>query len=154
MKISQRVYFAIGSKTLPAAEVTAFLGTEPDKIVVRGSKRPQPPVPVEHSWQLHCRDHGLRLEAQIGKVLARIEPLQLRLMDLITSQDVDLVLVIVRFFGDEDGEEEAFEATVTEDGKLLERLPGQHQLLGWHLTHEQLGFLASIRCSIDADEYG
>ena len=50
--------------------------------------------------------------------------------------------------------EESFEAVVTEDGKLLERLPGQHQLLGWHLTHEQLGFLASIRCSIDADEYG
>ena len=32
MKISQRVYFAIGSRTLPAAEVTVFLGTEPDEM--------------------------------------------------------------------------------------------------------------------------
>ena len=154
MKISQRVYFAIGSGTLPAAEVTAFLGAEPDKIMVRGSKRSQPPIPAAHSWELHCRDRGLTLDAQIGKVMARVEPLQLRLLDLVTSQDVDLELVIVRFLGDEDGEEESFEAAITEDGKLLERLPGQHQLLGWHLTHEQLGFLASIRCSIDADEYG
>jgi hypothetical protein len=67
MRVSQRVYFAIGNETLPAIEVTAFLGTEPDEIKV---------------------------------------------------------------------------------------LPGQHRLLGWHLTHEQLGFLASIRCSIEADEYG
>jgi hypothetical protein len=85
MKISQRVYFAIVSKTLPAAEVTAFLGTEPDKIMVRGSRRSQPPVPVEHSWELHCRDRGLTLDAQIGKILARIESLQLRLLDLATS---------------------------------------------------------------------
>jgi hypothetical protein len=43
---------------------------------------------------------------------------------------------------------------IISDGKLLERLPGQHQLLGSSLTQEQLGFLASIRCSIWADEYG
>jgi hypothetical protein len=154
MKISQRVYFAVASETLPAAEVTALLGTEPDEIRVRGSRRTQPPVPVTHSWSLHCRDRGLTLEAQIGRILARIEPLQPRLQDLVVRRDVDLVLAIVRVFGDEDGEEESLETVVTEDGRRLERLPGQHQLLGWHLTDEQLGFLASIRCSIDADEYG
>src|ERR1700729_4003248 len=36
--------------------------------------------------------------------------------------------------------------TIASAGKLLERMPGRHQLLGWFLTHEQLGLLASIRC--------
>jgi hypothetical protein len=103
---------------------------------------------------LHCRDRGLTLDAQIGKILARIEPLQPRLLDLGATQDVDFELVIVRDFDDQDGGEESSETTIATDGMLLERLPGQHQLLGWHLTREQLGFLASIRCSIDADEYG
>jgi hypothetical protein len=154
MKISQRVYFAIRSETFTAAAVTAFLGTAPDEIKVHGSKRTQPPVPVMHSWSLHCRDRGLMLDAQIGKILARIEPLRPRLQDLAARPDVDLVLFIVRFFGDEDGEEESIDTVTTEEGAVLERLPGQHQLLGWHLTWEQLGFLAAIRCSIDADEYG
>jgi hypothetical protein len=157
MKISQRAYFAIRSETFTAADITAFLDTSPDEIMVLGSKRTQPPVPVIHSWSLHCRDRGLMLDAQIGTILARIEPLHPRLQDLVARQDVDLVLAIVRFFGDEDGEdgeEESLETVIAEGGAVLERLAGQHQLLGWHLTHEQLGFLASIRCSIDADEYG
>ena len=154
MKISQRVYFAISSETVSAATVTAHLGIEPDELRVRASNRTQPPRPPQHSWSLHCREYGLTLDAQISKVLARIEPVQTRLRDLITSQDVSCTLVIVRDFDDPEGEDEHFEAAITKDGKLLEKLPGQHQLLGWFLTHDQLGFLASIGCSISADEYG
>lgn len=154
MKISQRVYFDISSETVPAAAVTAYLGVEPDELKVRGARRTQPPIPALHSWSLHCRERGLALNAQVGKVLARIQPMQARLFELVMSHDVYFGLIIVRHFDDPDGEEECFDAVITEDGKLLERLPGQHQLLGWSLTQDQLGFLASIRCSIWADEYG
>lgn len=154
MKVSQRVYLDISSETVPAAAVTAFLGMEPDELQVRGAKRAAPPVPVWHSWSVHCSDRGLKIDAQIEKVLERVEPIRSRLVVLASGQDVSVRLVIVRYFDDEDGEEQPFEAAITKDGRLLEKLPGQHQLLGWYLSDEQLGFLAQIRCSIWADEYG
>jgi uncharacterized protein DUF4279 len=116
-------------------------------VEVLGS-RSGPPVPVGHSWSLHCRERGLRLNEQIGKVLERVEPIRQRLLDLAACQDMDYRLIIVRYFDDEDGEEEEFLAAITKDGKLLEGPPGQHQLLGWFLTPEQMAFLASIRCAI------
>ncbi len=64
-------------------------------------------------------------------------------------------LQIVRYFNDEDGEEEFFDDPITtDDGHVLEKLPGQHQLLGWQLEREQLGLLVSMGAYIDADEYG
>jgi hypothetical protein len=36
----------------------------------------------------------------------------------------------------------------------MKKLPGQHQLLGWHLGTEDLAFLASISAVLDVDEYG
>jgi hypothetical protein len=154
MRISQRVYFDVSSDTISAAAVTACLAVEPDELQVRASRRTQPPVPALHSWSVHCRERGLTLDAQISVVLARIEPMHKRLLDLAASHEVSYRLIIVRYLDDADGEEEQCDAAITKDGKLLERLPGQHQLLGWSLTHEQLGFLASIRCSVWADEYG
>jgi Domain of unknown function (DUF4279) len=154
VRISQRVYFSIWSETLPAAEMTGYLGIEPDELGVRASRRSEPPIPVGHSWSLHCRERGLKLDEQIGKVLQRVEPIKQRLLDLAAGQDVDYRLIIVRYLDDDDGEEEEFLAAITKDGKLLEGVPGQHQLLGWVLTPDQMTLLASIRCPIVADEYG
>jgi hypothetical protein len=41
---------------------------------------------------------------------------------------------------------------VTPDG--LEKLSGQHQLLGWHLDRHVLNFLSEVGAEFDADEYG
>jgi len=153
MKISQRVYFEISSETVSAETVTASLGMEPDELRIRGTKRAEPPIPPRHSWSVHCRDHGLRIDAQVETILDRIESIRTRLVLMAATQDVQVRLVIVRHFDDDHGEEEAFDVAITEDGKLLEKLPGQHQLLGWYLSDEQLGFLAEIRCAIWADEY-
>ena len=154
MRISQRAYFDVSSETVPAAAVTARLGMEPDQLKVRGATRAEPPVPSCHSWSVHCQEPGLRLDAQIGEILRRIEPVRQRLAGLVNGEEVSARLVIVRYFNDADGEEESFEAAVIEGGRLLEKLPGQHQLLGWYLTAQQLEFLGSINCSISADEYG
>jgi Domain of unknown function (DUF4279) len=154
MRISQRVYLDVTSETVTADAVTAFLGMEPDHLLVRGAKRDDPPVPFRHSWSIHCRDRGLKIDAQIEKILARIEPIRSRFAAITSHQDVSIRLVIVRHFDDEEGEEESLDAAVTKDGKLLERLPGQHQLLGWYLPVEHLELLAQIRCAIWADEYG
>ncbi len=73
----------------------------------------------------------MTLDAQIGRVLERIEPLHAWLLGLIPGQDVSAQLVIVCDFDDEEGEDELPDVATTEDRKLLEKLPGQHQLLGW-----------------------
>jgi hypothetical protein len=86
---------------------------------------------VRHSWKVCLRERGLTLDAQIGRVLERIEPVHARLLGLIPVHDVvDAQLVIVCDFDDEEDEDELPDVTATEDRQLLEKLPGQHQLLG------------------------
>jgi hypothetical protein len=60
----------------------------------------------------------------------------------------------VRNFDDESGEEEVLDPFVTPGGGIAEKVPGQHQLLGWILSAEQVAVLASMRATIDSDEYG
>ena len=59
---------------------------------------------------------------------------------------------VVRRFNDPDGDEEQEERVDTPVG-ALDRLLGQHQLLGWHLDHEVIAFLMSVAAEIDVDEY-
>jgi hypothetical protein len=103
--------------------------------------------------EIECREPGLRVDEQIEKVLARVEPVTAHLHELSHTPDVSIVLQVVRFFADEDGEEEKFEGGIDADGGLFERLSGQHQLLGWALSSDQLRLLVSIGASFDADEY-
>nr|WP_255279509.1 hypothetical protein [Actinomadura madurae] len=58
-------------------------------------------------------------------------------------------LQVVRMFEHPDGEEEDRPAPVGG----LEKLPGQHQLLGWHLDGRVLEFLRLTRAELDIDEY-
>ncbi len=60
------------------------------------------------------------------------------------------MLQLVRYFDDEDGEEEE----LSPSDAPLRKLAGQHQLLGRHLEADSLRFLARVRAAIDADEYG
>ena len=81
-------------------------------------------------------------------------PVAGRVRELVEEHDVDATLTIVRYFDDEAGEDDASAAGVTPEEELFERLPGQHQLLGWILPSESIELLASMRAQICADEYG
>jgi hypothetical protein len=153
MKIRQYVYLGVSSKTMTAAEMESHIGAPPDDVKIKGSRRADPPVPVMHSWRIECHEPGLRVDEQIERVLARIEPVVEGLRTLSRHPAVTIQLQIARFFADERGEEEAFEGGIDDDGGLYERLSGQHQLLGWGLSSDQLGLLVSFNASIDADEY-
>jgi hypothetical protein len=60
---------------------------------------------------------------------------------------------VVRYLGAWLAEDEGEEEEITEiDG--LEKLPGQHQLLGWHLSRPTMEFLLDIGAELDVDEYG
>ncbi len=93
--------------------------------------------PAAHAWELVCDQPGLdvtRAGRQCsGPASAHPEALK----DLATSEEVVLVLQIVRYLDDDIGEEGDW----------------QHPLLGWHLDLEQLRFVVEMGADVDADEY-
>ena len=154
MKISQYVYLCLYSRTVSAEQITQAVGMEPDSVTVRGSRSTEPPRPIEHSWQIECRDEGKAIDDQVEAVLRRITPAVSKVRAVVDELDVSVGLQLVRFFDDEDGEGEVIPEVETEDGRRLVKLPGQHQLLGWVLTPEQVHLLSSMGACISADEYG
>lgn len=155
VRIKQYVYFSLDSEHISGQAMAEKIGLAADHVDVRGSKISGPrPKPLFHSWEIVCDSAGLTVDEQTARVLDRLRPYQQAIRDCVAADGCSAVLMIVRYFGawlhDDEGDEE--EITVTEDG--LEKLPGQHQLLGWHLSTGVLEFLLDVGAEIYADEYG
>ncbi|NDU77451.1 DUF4279 domain-containing protein [Actinomadura sp. DSM 109109] len=154
MRISQYAYFAVRSARMPADEIAARLGVEPDETVVRGTRDARPPRPVRHVWRVVCREPHLTVDEQIARIVDRLFAHAERIGDLVEELDrADGgiragTLQVVRVFEGPDGEEESGRPV-----HGLERLAGQHQLLGWHLDARTLEFLRLARSELDVDEY-
>lgn len=73
---------------------------------------------------------------------------------LVATGEVTAVLQVVRDFAAANGEPEHQSRVVTATGTVLEALPGQHHLLGWHPAVADLAFLVSVAADLDVDEYG
>lgn len=161
MRIRQYAYFALISNTLTASDITGRLGIEPDAIGVRESQTPDPPVPRHHSWRVTSDDQGLSVADHMDHIIDRLGDHAAAIGDLVLqlvapdpTPRLGGVLVVVRHFDDVAGEEEERSLTEMPDGGLLEELPGQHQLLGWHLSPRVIDFLWMTHASLDFDEYG
>lgn len=155
MKMSQYVYFSLASEVVTAAEITAELGLNPDKTTTRGSRTLSTRVvPINHSWEIHSRDQTRQIDDQAAEVLDRLRPIDAKLRQIMAGANVAAHLVFVRYFNDDEGIDEVLDQHVASDGTLSGRFAGQHQMLGWYLSTEQLRYLASIPAAISADEYG
>lgn len=154
MRIRQSVAFSLFSTVISSEEIAFRLRVEPDRFLVRGSKRFNPPAPVEHLWQMRCDEPGLGIDEQADRVFQRISPHADTIRELVATSPVGAVLSIFRDFDADDGEREVLSDSVTPGGETLTKLAGQHQLLGWHLDAEFLAFLVTVGADIDCDEYG
>jgi len=159
VRVKQRVYFALRSKTIAAAEITAKLGIEPDDFKVMGSRLTNPPRPMTHKWSVGCDDAGLRVDEQLEITIARLLPQQAEITRLaqkffLEGDACGAFMSVVRDFAEEDGEEESETVVELDNGMKLEKLSGQHQLLSWHMTHDTMRFLLSVGSKFDVDEYG
>jgi hypothetical protein len=99
------------------------------------------------------RSAGLRIDEQVGTLIARLRPLEERLVTIgpeLLGEDGGCTLQLVRYFNDDAGGDEE----LSPPDAPLQKLTGQHKLLGWHLDADLLGFLARVGVEIDADEYG
>jgi hypothetical protein len=89
----------------------------------------------------------------VASVLDRLRGIEDRLVTIggdLLGQGGGCYLQLVRQFDDDEGEEEE----LSPPDAPLQKLAGQHQLLGWHLEADSVGFLARVGAEIDCDEYG
>lgn len=159
--IRQYAEFVLYSNTLTASDITSRLGVEADEIMIRGSETLDPPVPRHHLWSIRSEGQGLSVDAHLEHIIDRLGVHANALGDLvleIVSADhtphLGSVLRVVRHFDDPEGEEEVIRVIETPDGGRIESLPGQHQLLGWHLEPRVIDFLWATHASLDFCEYG
>ena len=125
---------------MDASQMTKAIGMSPDKVRVRGSNRGDPPVPVCNSWELHSSKLGLHVDEHIAELRRRCEPFTAEMAALAASPDVSVVLEVVRYFNDEQGEPDNGEGN-------------SHQLLGWVLQPADIQFLTALGAAIDVDEH-
>jgi Domain of unknown function (DUF4279) len=161
VRIRQYAYFALISNTLTASDITGRLGIEPDAISIRGSQTPDPPVPRHHSWRITSNDQGLSVAEHMDHIIDRLGSHEAAIGELVlelvapdTTPRLGSVLGFVRHFENVAGEDEEMSLTEIPHHGLLEELPGQHQLLGWHLSPRAIDFLWMTHASLDFDEYG
>lgn len=150
MRIRQQSCFAVSSPDLSVAELSNRLKVPADQLIVAGSRSPSPKRPIENSWRVTCDTAGLTIGEQVAELVSRLEPARAALKDMASAGCARTTLQIVRYFDDEDGEDEDLTGTVPG----LERLSGQHQLLGWNMESRIIGFLADVGAEVDVDEYG
>lgn len=150
--VRQYAYFALVSHSTPAAEVTAILGIEPDRTVVRGSRRTKPTaIPVVHRWIVECREPGLSVDKQITRILERLAPHTDAIADLAQRLKAEVdggsgaVLEVVRYFN-----EAALRSSDDSENALESAAEGP---LGWHLGRDVLDFLQATGTVLDVDEY-
>lgn len=154
MRLHQYVYFALKSEEVSASEMTAWLGIEPDEVVMRGSRQTDPVVPVCHIWKVVCRKPHMTVDEQIDHVLDRLLPAADRIGELVAGpgrvdqRPISSVLQVVRVFEHSDDEDE--DSIIPIDQKS----PGQRNLFGWHVDARVLDFLRRTHAELDVDEYG
>lgn len=156
VRIRQYVYFALFSRRTTAQQMTERLSIAPDEISVAGSRWAAPSLlPVAHAWQVACRRSGLCVDEQIAEVMDRLLPRQEHVIELAQELREDdpghggAKLSVVRYFNDSDGDEEQLNSPEAP----LQKLPGQHQLLGWVLQPAVMTFLLATHAFVDVDEY-
>jgi len=154
MRVRQHAALLLRSSVLDPDEITQQLALVPDEVKAMGSRHPGPPArPAAHIWCLRsglADDHRLddHFEALLAKLVGSAE----RVRTLIGGAEVRGEFVIGRYF--EPGPEEE---RITQPGRQigdLERLRGQHPLLGFVITPGLVAYAALARLGFDFDEYG
>lgn len=152
MRISQHVSFSLRSAGVTAAEITAALLLEPDETWVMGSRDPVHVIPRCHGWSVSTTTRNRPINAQLDEVVARLRPAVPQIRTLVRG-GVGATLWVVRTFdGDEGVEDEGTPPDLAALG--IEKVGGQHHLLGWRLDPTVLDFLHQTGAELDVDEYG
>lgn len=151
MKIYQYADFVVKSDSLSPDDITGALLLEPSSVSWRGARSKEPMMPRTNVWCRRAVGVGC-VDDLVRELVELLEPRAAKLGSLTVDGAATATISLMRSFGDDDGVEE-------DEGDLglpenLVRLPGQHQLLGFHLDVDLMKRLVALSCSVDFDEYG
>lgn len=152
MRIRQYAYFGLSSDVLSPEELTARVGLAPDEVLVKGSWMPSPPRPATNHWKLEAVSVG-RVDEMLAELVDRVRPAAPAIKALVDDGNASATLQVVRYFDHPEGTEEELTTIETPTGEAT-KLPGQHQLLGFHLDADLVRFAAAHGIEIVVDEYG
>ena len=74
---------------MPASEMSAVLGLEPDEITVRAVDLVDPPVPASHEWMVTCRDPEKTVDEQVEDLVQRLAPYTAQIAQLAAHLERD-----------------------------------------------------------------
>jgi Domain of unknown function (DUF4279) len=141
----------VSSDVFDPDEITSRLFLEPAKVSRRGSRSVDPLIPVTNLWWYRASGTG-SVDELVLELVELMESIADRLAELTAEGEASVGISIMRSFDDPHGVDENFGRADVPDN--LEKLPGQHQLLGFHLDVDLMRRLAAFDCPIDCDEYG
>jgi hypothetical protein len=149
-KMSQYVYFSVSSEDLSFEDIEQRLGLKADVHGVHGEEgnKLDSSIPVTNYWRIDSHIENQPVDEQIDAIIHKLLPIRSTLEELSKLEHVSITLQVVRNFADARG---SAEKLVRKNG--LDKLAGQHQLLGWHLDKVIIEFLHSIKAVLDIDEY-
>jgi Domain of unknown function (DUF4279) len=150
MRISQYAYFAVYSNAFSPDQITTRLGLHPTGVSWRGSRSTDPMIPTTNIWRYKAQGTG-RIDDLILELVDHFEPVAAELRSLTDGGECSTGINVVRKLDDPNGLEDDAGHDI---GGGLVKLPGQHQLLGFHLAIELMHRVVALGCSIDFDEYG
>jgi hypothetical protein len=118
---------------MPASEMAARLGLEPDEISVRGADLIDPPVPASHEWKVTCRDPEITLDEQVDRLMQRLTPHASEIKQLAAHLERD----------DCGGAR----LRIIQDGERTD----EHEF-GWRLDRDVVRFLELTHADVTVDE--
>jgi Domain of unknown function (DUF4279) len=151
VKIDQYAYLAVGSEIFDPDQITATLGKLPTSVSWRGARSLDPMIPVANMWRFQASERG-RIDDQVAELVGLLESMSDQVLSLAADGASWVAISVVRRFNDPSGVEEELSPDDAPAG--LVKLPGQHQLLGFHLDVALMARLVALGCSLDVDEYG
>jgi Domain of unknown function (DUF4279) len=81
--------FGLWSRRMPASDMSAVLGLEPDEITVRAVDLVDPPVPASHEWMVTCRDPEKTVDEQVEDLVQRLAPYTAQIAQLAAHLEQD-----------------------------------------------------------------
>ena len=130
MSNHQYASFGIWSRRMPAHEMTARLGIDPDEISVRGADLVDPPVPSAHEWKVTCRDAAKSIDEQVAMLVERLSPF------------VDSIGALA----------EQLSTDHTGGARLLVVRDLKAETSGWRLNQHVVRFLQATNAEVGVDE--
>jgi hypothetical protein len=154
VRVSQYVYFSLRSELVDPGAMSEAVGLLPDETALMGSRRAAPvPIPRCHLWKLNSGINDKAcLDDHFEALLAKLQGSAHRVRVLVESGEVSAAIEVVRSF--EPGAEDSSVVAAGRNVGSMERLGGQHPLVGFEVSAALVAYAAEAGIGFDFDEYG